>query len=715
MSDRTQDLKNLRAVATACKNYVDETKEQILWQVGQYNITTQDDNTTAYQKVVPSGATRCKIKRIYGLTQKLNPTTASDSTSYSVKTMPATVYDFDISKVEGNSEKSENLVLEQKQIVLNAGSERWVNFGITGLIVGESYTLKNFTTTQSNEVWQNQSYGYANFTTTPSRFTATSSTLVFRVGTNTLNENINYQSKIMLVKGSTAPTEYKAGYTGIHNYEWNGVKVEGSNLFDNANATYSSSDNWDIITDFYLEAGKTYTIWTNENEHGLFTTGVAGWHSVKNTSATITPTQSGYLMFGMAGYNWYIHLNDFKQLKIMLNYGSTAQDYTPYIAPTTTTINLSSILYNGSPLFEGNSLKGYGGVNDELTPYKATKRKLFITLNKTDYTWTPNSNSTLYYCDYNFGVKDEHITGTDDNDIVNNILCDKLSTCSANDLYNGVITSGICINNASASNFYRKIGISASDYANLTTLNVIVDLATPIEVSIDWSSTLRGITGYNNGTITLVNTNNQDTANLITYNSIIKENCCAKMVQSRGGNVVKTINLPTQASDGWSTDSVYNYRDYTTNKRGTNVDKESNLQSVNFVGANGFFQSLFSRAKPPANNNTTATWLLSRIYEPDSAANIYNNIHDKRVGINSDNNYIQTRDNSYKDKDTFRLAMTNEPLYYELKDSLKTETDITEIENIIEVEPNDILSFYNSDDELVTIPSDLTYRIEVAK
>ena len=105
---------------------------------------------------------------------------------------------------------------------------------------------------------------------------------------------------------------------------------EGYNLFDVANATYSSGDNWNITTDFYLEAGKTYTIWTNETAHNLFTTGVAGWHSVKNVSTTITPSSSGYLMFGASDYNWYSNLASFKQLKIMLNSGSTALPYEPY-------------------------------------------------------------------------------------------------------------------------------------------------------------------------------------------------------------------------------------------------------------------------------------------------------------------------------------------------------------------------------------------------
>ena len=76
-----QYRKNLKAVLTASKDYTDKTKEEIYWHIGDYSISTQDDNTTASTKTVPSGATRCKIKKIYGLTEKFNPSVAYDNAS----------------------------------------------------------------------------------------------------------------------------------------------------------------------------------------------------------------------------------------------------------------------------------------------------------------------------------------------------------------------------------------------------------------------------------------------------------------------------------------------------------------------------------------------------------------------------------------------------------------------------------------------------------
>ena len=365
MSDRTQDLKNLRAVATACKNYVDETKEQILWQVGQYDITTQDDNTTAYQKVVPTGATRAKLKSIGFI-----------------------------------SYKSENLVLAQKQIALSAGSEQWVNFIIYNLVVGETYTVAIFTDSVSNEVWQNQTYSYRSITkANPHTFTATATSVTIRVGANNLTNSINYESKLMLVKGSTAPTTYQPYFEGIRDSVVTSVKSYGANLFDVDNATYSSSDNWNITTNFWLEAGKTYTIWTNATDHNLFTTGVVGWHSVKNTSYTFTPSQSGYLMFGDTTYNWHTHLTEFKELHIMLNYGSTTLTYKPYRGLIDTYTVPSAIT----------SLDGYGkGISSTVyNNVDFANGKYIKKANK--YTFTGNETWTSYlngrYASVNLGGK----------------------------------------------------------------------------------------------------------------------------------------------------------------------------------------------------------------------------------------------------------------------------------------------------------------------
>ena len=396
--------KNLKAVAQACKDYTDKTKEEIYWHIGDYSISTQSDNTTASTKTVPTGATRCKIKKIYGLTEKFNPSVAYDNASTMTKTMPNVVYDFDVSKVDGASEVSENIYTANPQPTINliAGSNKWVGLDDIPIVNGKTYTIKFFNTKVANEVVQLVNYSYTTLTYSNSyTFTSNTDVLKIRIGNGDLSGDINYQLKLMIVEGSTAPTEFKVGYTGIHNFEWTGVKV-----YD--------SDNVEQVSK---------------------------------------------------------------------------------------TIDLSTILYNGNSLFEGNSLKAVNDVKDYITPYVAHK-----------------------------GIGSRAYQSGDEEDT-------------------SVLTDGT------------------------TTL---YELATPIEVSIDWSSTLRGITGYSNGTITLQNTYNMDTDNTITYNSIIKENCCAKIVQSRGGSVIKTINLTDDDVEyGYSSTNENNVRDYTTNVGTINVGKRA--------------------------------------------------------------------------------------------------------------------------------------------
>ena len=518
----TQYRKNLKAVLEASKSYCDESIESLKWELGTYDLSVETVNGTTMLLPTPTNTIQATMVR-----------------------------------VDGKSEVCSNL------------------FSFNNVSVGTDTSAVTFTINNDNSITITNTdsvesrIGFVfNYSGTISiSFNSNSTSGIFRIVSlsisqryvNGLNkiENINYNnnyislyldanetitiSNFMINKGSTA-LPFEPYYTGIHNLELTGIRSEGANVFgsnDVATGTNvgvtSKVENNTIYLDGTSNAFGAFFAKTNlltPIKAGTYSvryfvksgTGTNVWldlfdangnvvisKSITTSAETITLTKDivAYRIFNWSGAvytNFYFHFSFSR---------SAVGTYSDYVAPTTLPIDLSTILYNGSPLF-ANGLLGYGGITDSITPYKATKNKLFITLNKTDYTWTANSNNTLYYCDYNFGVKDEHITGTDDNDITNNILCDKLSACAANDLYNEVVTSGICINNASASNFYRKIGISASDYANLTTLNVVVDLANPIEVSIDFSQLVK-FEAHSNGSITLVNTNNQDTTSTFKY------------------------------------------------------------------------------------------------------------------------------------------------------------------------------------------------------
>lgn len=188
MSDRTQDLKNLRAVATACKNYVDETKEQILWQVGQYNITTQDDNTTTYQKVVPTGATRVKIKSIGGMSYKSeNLILSYEQGTYATQGLATRVaYNFG-SKAQTITIKAFNNDFQYIVQRFVKGTRTYVDN-----VVNWSNTTQTITTDGTND-----------YVIIVARMESS---------VNLRPTDINY---VMAVNGSTAPTEFKQGFAGI--------------------------------------------------------------------------------------------------------------------------------------------------------------------------------------------------------------------------------------------------------------------------------------------------------------------------------------------------------------------------------------------------------------------------------------------------------------------------------------------------------------------
>jgi len=153
--------------------------------------------------------------------------------------------------------------------------------------------------------------------------------------------------------------------------------------------------------------------------------------------------------------------------------------------------------------------------------------------------------------------------------------------------------------------------------------------------------------------------------------------------------------------------TVYNNVDFASGKYTKKVGV-FDLGSLNWSGANGFFQVGFATAKQPATTQSTATWLLCSLYEPDTAQNIFQNVNDKRIGLNPENKYLQVRDNSYTTASAFKTAMSGVLLYYEL--ATPVETNITENAPLLEVESGGTVVLeneYNND-----VPSEVTTWIK---
>ncbi len=598
----------------------------------------------------------------------------------------------------------------------------------------------------------------------------------------------------------------------IHNFAWTGINV------------YENQFNKTLENGGYNSAGQKVTSYPTRCRNSEPFTLSAGTYTISNT---------GGFNVAVAGYNSSM-VNTFNSGEQTSPYTFTLTNDTPIVliqflsninpltpsavgnvmiqssTPTTTkTIDLSTILYNGSPLFEGNSLKAVNDVKDILTPYKATKKLGYVNLGSLN--WTLYDNNV-------FLVSRSNITNISTNLIVQ-LLTANYTTRNVDF---GFINDKE-ISSVGGGGLYVGIRDTAYETASafktaMSGVYLVYELATPIEVSIDWSSTLRGIQGYSNGSITLQNTYNMDTANTITYNSIIKEvlntgvrldganlantalfelgaidtsserkgqdiarndrmrsnyievkpntqytlkydatnvnvflydenkNCTyttvagtiitgantkyirfygwiftenTKIMLNEGSTALSyrpykspvTVNFPTQASDAYSVGSVSNVRDFTTWKRGNNVNKKDMGDVVWYKATIGGYYRYTGQLEDKKGYSTDFHQkLLSRDYI-SSAAPIGSNNVDKAISGYSDPN-VYVRDDRYDVTTEFKTANAGNPVYYEFADNSKTETDITVFNNILEVEEGDTLTFLNS--ENMAVPSDITYRIEVA-
>ena len=493
-----------------------------------------------------------KIIKITGIT---------DSTSKYLKIMPENTFSFNILKVEGKSEVSENLA------VVNDKAETTLSNFIYKVVNGVFYIKKTVDDSSQNNVilslvepitfkanvtyylnhFCNNNYIGIRFLTSDNTnivnidytinkaYTPTEDIVATKIqwfGSGAYNVELVYKPMVSL----TTVTEFSVGYTGIHNFAWTGVKVEGVNLcniLDKSQTTISgvscqASNNKIKIqgtasasgsVDFPLSvlSSNTYSCSINIiNGSQQSSTSPSIYIRNENNSYIdyFAPSRTSFSFTNSVGFirvAWESGTTINIEFSIMLNYGSTALAYVPYVAPTTTTIDLSSILYNGSPLFEGNSLKAVGTAKDYITPYVAHKDDGAIQIKDCDITNdASNQRFILSVPNLKYGSPRSIV-----------LLCSGYECLSNTEVFdinwNMVIYNGGTQNNT-------QIFIHNHNYATIEAFinaegdkYIVFPLATPIEVSIDWSSLLRGIQGYSNGSATLKNTYNMDTSNTMLF------------------------------------------------------------------------------------------------------------------------------------------------------------------------------------------------------
>lgn len=858
MSNEKQDLINHRLTATACKNYTDKeikkAKDRIISFLSRNTVDTIDHtNELTYQITAPSGAKLLQLQAIGGNSVKYEPSVASDDTTALIKTMPSVVYDFDVNKVKGVSEVSENLIVLQDVaettdngitysisngvLTMNGTATSNFNFGISlsKTIPVDTYSslinISGTTTATGNWVLSYSRYegnlfnlGKTDGNTVTSTTTQEASALRFYVGSGTVFTN--YKIKVMLVKGSTAPTEFKVGYEGIHNNELTGFKVEGANLWDigRLNITKNYGASGTIGT---LEAG-TYTIsWASIGNISAYLNIKVGTTVIKNINMNKTITtgkiDGNSFNFTLSETSVVSYLvDDYYSIttttyaeNVMLNRGSTALAYVPYVQPTAIPIDLTSIVdSSGNKLFEDGSLKGINDVYDEITPYKAIKNVI------------QNTNTTNFHYVDNYTLNDVEYSHFRIN-IAKEILPKKGTKILSNFKFSSTggnfgRRSGTWIGSASSTdvNWAFQLSMPTSlvgntsetirNYFTTNPLILVYELATPIEADIDLSQ-LKSIQGHSNGSITALNTYDMPVPSEIRYNSIIQDTLCPSVtveganllgnhnlelfvsnryiktsqnvliipnrtytfsnsisngvdgsisILDESLNVIQTIaqsttnkrlvtfttlpnakyfkidrwyienttftiesaevmlnegsivlpyrpykapitrNLPTITSDGYGVNAnAHNLRvfsDYegnAVNKRYTNVNKgdmgdytysyNENLQWFSFTPPNHKYM-----------NNATLQDCLVNSYTPTTYNSLRNDtpLKDMYIAIAE---LCALRDLRYDNATIFKTAMANEPLYYELNDNSKTETDIDSFDYFFNVEEGDVITFNN--------------------
>jgi len=478
------------AVAQGSKNYTDKVRDSLRWEFGTYDLSVETVNGTTVLLPTPANTIQATMDKIYGASKVsenlivLNDVaeTTTNGITYKVENGAITL--------NGTSNANTNIWLTIQEITCN-GTYYFKDF--------QSGTLGTFARGlyKNNVAQQNLSVNAINMNN------VNANQLLYYIPSGQTFANAKLTP--MLVKGTTAPTEFKVGYTGIHNFEWTGVKVEGSNLL-NPDNTFTYSTYTDLAY-FECVGGATYTLksfGSYTGSFGIFKYDGNSWSSIEahalNSGYTITAPSDAIR----------IGVNGVVSQSVMAVRGSTAPtSFSPYITPTTTTIDLSSILYNGSPLFEGNSIKGVGSVKDEVSPYKAIKR--IGRVKAKDLVWTSyNSTRKIYIADL-VGIKQVAQSETP------NMIISGYDTV---DWYSTTIVNGM----ASLIENSERVIICDTNYDTTTafinhftdTDYIYYELVTPIEANIDLSQLVK-FEAYSNGSITLVNTNNQDTTSTIKY------------------------------------------------------------------------------------------------------------------------------------------------------------------------------------------------------
>lgn len=347
----SQYRKNLKAVMQAGKNYTDQQNAyqdtELLFELAGKTPSVVDDNTIAYQKVVPTGATKVKLKSIGGMSYKCNNLFDNENTTLVNSTFNAsnqTLFSY-----AGFALKVFNLTIGQTYTITSTKT----------MLLGETNDLTN-----SGTVSNGTSY----------TFTATTTYLL--ITNYVANEYDDMFANIMLNVGGTA-LPYEPYFAGIRDSAVTSVVSYGANKKD---LSYSA-------VNYYRNNNTTFISTTDTSTTRIRTESVE-FEMVANKTYYINNIPSGITLIGVAGFSEYGGTAISNAITSSTNSFTTTRTDIKYIFFLYGGSNFDATtktLFNQIGIFESNIYKPYRGVIDTYTVPDQVKAL-------SGYGWGVNSN-----------------------------------------------------------------------------------------------------------------------------------------------------------------------------------------------------------------------------------------------------------------------------------------------------------------------------------
>lgn len=224
----TQYRKNLKAVLTASKDYTDNSIEKLKWELGTYDLSITTDSTVAYTKTIPTNTIKGRLNYIGGASK------VSENLIPKEKIIQSTTYQ---GLTITNNEDGSITINGSYTGGEGAGFKIVDNLNLPAGTYSIGY-FNNATSAGANDIFRinvvnNASYnfGYLSSTTNLTATKTMSETITslwLRLTVNTTFNNVII--KPMLVKGSTAPTEFSEGFENIRSAKTTSVVVSGTDV-----------------------------------------------------------------------------------------------------------------------------------------------------------------------------------------------------------------------------------------------------------------------------------------------------------------------------------------------------------------------------------------------------------------------------------------------------------------------------------------------------